>query len=121
MSRYSSGFFGATFAPWRHIQPIDQPRQHESQRRASRQHRQRLDLGLAERPQPLIAGNHRPAFGDVERIVGLEAPGAEADRQIVGERIVAREVEVDEAGKLVAKEKHVVVEKIRMDDAAGRP
>ena len=38
--------------------------------------------------------------------------------QIVCERIVAGEVKVDKAGKLLAEEEHVVVEQIRVDDAA---
>ena len=71
-----------------------------------------------ERPHALVAGDHRPALGDVERVVGLETPGAEADREIVGERVVAGEIEVDQPRQLLAEEEHVVVEEIGVDDAA---
>ena len=51
-------------------------------------------------------------------MVALEAPGVEADRQVVGEEVVAGEIEVDQPGQPFAEEEHVVVEKIGMNDAA---
>ena len=50
LARYSSGFFGVDLRARRHVEPVDQPRQHEAQRRAAREDRQRLDLGRRQRP-----------------------------------------------------------------------
>ena len=104
--------------PRRHVEPVDQPGQHEAQRRAARQNRQRLDFGSGQRPAPLVAADHRHALRHVERAVGLEAPGVEADAEVVGEEIVAGEIEVDQAGQLVAEEEHVVGKQVGVDDAA---
>ena len=62
--------------------------------------------------------DHRHALGDVERAVGLEAPGVEADAEVVGEGVVAGEIEVDQPGKPIAEEEHVVGEEIGVDHAA---
>ena len=79
---------------------------------------------VLQRTHALVGRDHGPALGDVEGVVRLEAPGAETDRQIVGERVVAGEVEIDEARQPLAEEEDVVVEEIGVDDAArqaGRP
>src|SRR5262249_1957728 len=48
----------------------------------------------------------------------FEAPGIEADHDIVSERVGAGEIEIDQAGQLVAEEEHVVRKQVGMDDAA---
>ncbi len=50
-------------------------------------------------------------------MIRLEAPGVEADGDVVGEHIVAGEIEIDQAGQLVAEEEDVVGKQIGMDDA----
>ena len=72
----------------------------------------------------MIALEQRLALGHVEGVVALEAPGVQCDGDVVGERIVAGEIEVDQAGELVAEEEGVVRKEIGVDDAlrqAGRP
>ena len=72
----------------------------------------------------LIALEQRLALGHVEGVVALEAPGVERDGDVVGQRIVAGEIEVDQAGELVAEEEDVVGKEIGVDDAlrqVGRP
>jgi len=57
-------------------------------------------------------------------MIVLKTPGVEANGDVVGERIGAGEVEVDQPGQPVAEEKHIVGKQIGMDDAlrqAGRP
>src|SRR5262245_15773570 len=57
-------------------------------------------------------------------MVGLEAPSVETYRDIISERIVAGEIEVDHPRQPVAEEEHVVRKEIRMDHAlrqAARP
>ena len=57
-------------------------------------------------------------------MVGLEAPGVERDGDVVDQRVVAGEVEVDHARQRVAEEEHVVGEHVGVDDAlrqVGRP
>jgi hypothetical protein len=41
-------------------------------------------------------------------MIRLEAPAVEADRDVIGERVGAGEIEVDQARQFVAKKKHVV-------------
>ena len=50
-------------------------------------------------------------------MIRLEAPGVEADRDVVGQHVVAGEGEVDQAGEFVAEEEDVVVEQIGVDHA----
>src|SRR5215204_3497794 len=50
-------------------------------------------------------------------MIGLEAPGVEADGDIEGERVGAGEIEVDQPGEPVAQEEHVVGKQIGVDDA----
>src|SRR4029450_8420733 len=57
------------------------------------------------------------SFAHIVGMVSLEAPGVEADRDVVGERVRAGEVEIDKSGKLVAEEEHVVGKEIGVDDA----
>ena len=53
-------------------------------------------------------------LGDIEAAVALEAPCVQADSQVVGEEIIAGEIEIDQPGKLVADEKYIVGKQIRM-------
>src|SRR5262249_38528352 len=55
------------------------------------------------------------ALADVVGMVNLEAPGVEADRDVIGKRIGAGEVEVDQAGELIAEKEDIVGEQIGMD------
>src|SRR5262245_48785048 len=50
-------------------------------------------------------------------MVGLEAPSIQADRDVIGEGVGAGKVEVDQARKLVTKEKHIVGEQVGVDHA----
>src|ERR1700730_12773851 len=50
-------------------------------------------------------------------MIGLKAPRVEADGDIVGKRIGACEIEVDQARQLVAEKEHVVGKKIGVDHA----
>src|SRR5437764_14391801 len=50
-------------------------------------------------------------------MVELEAPGVEADGKLVGERIGAGEIEIDQPRERIAEKVHVVGKKIGMNDA----
>src|SRR3546814_2332150 len=76
-----------------------------------------LQLLLRERPLAAVALQQHARLGDVEGVVLLEAPGVEAGRQVVGEEVVAGEVEVDDAGEPLVTEEHVVGEEVGVDDA----
>ena len=65
----------------------------------------------------LVALEQRLPLGDIEGVVRLEAPGVERDGNVVGECVVAGEVEVDQARQLVAEEEDVVGKEIGVDDA----
>src|SRR6516162_2285194 len=71
------------------VEPIDQPRQQEAQRRPARQYRQRLPLRARERSHRRIGLQQRAPLGDVVGMIRLEAPGVEADGKIVSERVGA--------------------------------
>src|SRR3546814_9391200 len=92
----------------RMVQPVVEARQQEAQGGAARQQRQRRQLLLRERPLAAVALQQHARLGDVEGVVLLVAPGVEAGRQVVGEDVVAGEVEVDYAGKTLVTEEHVV-------------
>ena len=78
--------------------------------RASR--RQGGELGRGERPRPPIAFEQQPRLGHVETAVGFEAPGVEADRQIIGEKVGTGEIEVNQPGNLALAEEDIVREKV---------
>ena len=101
----------------RNGQPVIEPRQHEAQRRAARQNRQRSLLVATERPHRLIASKQRRPLGQVEGKILLEAPGVEAGGDVVGVEVVASEIEVDQAGQFLAEEEDVVRKQIGVDDA----
>ena len=71
-----------------------------------------------QRPLARIALQQRAPLGDVEGVIGLEAPGVEADRQIVGERVGAGEIEIDQSRQPVIEKKHVVGKQVGVDHAA---
>ena len=63
------------------------------------------------------AAQQRTGLGDVQAVVGLEAPGVDADRQVVGERVIAGEVEIDEARQILPEEENIVGEQVGVDHA----
>ena len=65
----------------RHVEPVDQPRQQEAQAAPRREQRQRVALRRPTAAAPRIGLQQAPALGDVVGMVGLEAPGVEADRR----------------------------------------
>src|SRR3990172_2758460 len=91
--------------------------QEEAERRTSRERRQPLQLGLGQGAYPFVSLKQRPRLGDIEAAVSLEAPGIEADGDVVSERVIAGEIEVDQAGNLVAEKEDIVGEEVGMDDA----
>ena len=122
--RYSLRVLAAHQRIARRVQPVIGARQQEAQGGAARQQRQRLALGAPELAHALVALEQGVALGDVEGVVGLEAPGVERDGDVVDERIVAGEVEIDQSRQLLAEEEHVVGEQVGVDDAlrqVGRP
>ncbi len=96
---------------------IDQPGQQEAQRRAARQQRQRVLLGLGQWALAAIAAEKGARLGDVERTIALETPGIEADRDVVGEHVVAGKGEIDDAGNLIAEKEHIVGKQVGVDHA----
>src|SRR5260370_20497200 len=101
----------------RRVRPVIEARQQEAQGSATRQQRQYFPL-LVIQPADLVVGlQQRACLGGVEGVVALEAPGIEADRDVIGQEVIAGEVEVDEARQLVMQEEDVVVEQVGVDDA----
>ena len=74
-----------------------------------------LELWRGQRPYFLVGLQQGSRLGDVEARVLLEAPGVKTDGDVIGERVVASEIEIDQPRDLVAEEEHVVGEKIGMD------
>src|SRR5262245_26207057 len=50
-------------------------------------------------------------------MVSLEAPCIEANRNVIGKRVGACEIEIDQSGQLVAEKKHVVRKEVGVDHA----
>ena len=101
----------------RHRQPVHQPGEQKAHGRAARESRQRIPFRPAKRTHLSIRVKQRPALCDVVRMIRLEAPGIEADGHVIGERIGAGKIEVDETRELVAEEEHIIRKKIGVDDA----
>src|SRR5262245_14793014 len=53
-------------------------------------------------------------------MVALEAPGVKRNRNVIDQGIVAGEIKVDQAGKLIAQEENIVGKEIGMDHARGQ-
>ena len=53
-------------------------------------------------------------------MIRLEAPGIETDRHVIGERVGAGKIEIDQPGQSVTEEEHVVGEQIGVDHAVGQ-
>src|SRR6185295_16307486 len=56
-------------------------------------------------------------FGHVVGMLDLETPSIETNRDVIGERVRAGEIIVDQARELVAQKEHVVGKEIGMNDA----
>src|SRR5215470_16028125 len=67
----------------RHLKPIDQSGQQETQRSSAAQRRQRGNLARRELARPHVALEQGASLGDIVGMVGLETPRIEADRHIV--------------------------------------
>src|SRR5579871_5462825 len=91
----------------RNVEPVHQPGQEKAQSRPAAQDRQRLAFELVERSQLRVGLQQRAPFGDIVRKVLLEAPGIEADRNVIGEGIGAGKVKVDKARQFVAEKEYV--------------
>ena len=99
------------------VQQIVEAGQQESEGRAARQQRQRLELLVRNGAHPPVSLQHEPRLGDVEGAVRLETPGIETDRQVVREEVIAGEIEIDQARELVGEEEDVVGKEVGMDHA----
>src|SRR5690606_13507810 len=89
-------------------------------RGTARQQRKGRQLLFGEVTFPAVGFEQQPRLGHVEGAVGLETPGIETDRNVVGIEVVAGEVEVDQAGQLLLAEEDIVGEEIGVDDATGQ-
>ena len=99
----------------RRVQPVVQPGQQEADRRTPAQHRQRRALGIRQRARRVIGAQHGPRLGDIEGKIRLEAPRVQAHRDVVGQDVGRREVEVDQAGQPAVQEEHIVGKQVGMD------
>src|SRR5205823_7022252 len=60
------------------------------------------------------------ALGDVVGTIHFETPGVETDRDVISERVGAREIEIDQTRKSVAQKKHVIRKQIGVDHTLGQ-
>src|SRR5438477_6509645 len=102
----------------RNVQVI-QTRQPEAQCSCTEQRSPQFSLVGSQRPRFVVRADERPDALRVEmtgtRSIGLKAPVVDSDREIVGERIGRRKTEIDNAGKFLPDEEHVVAKKIAVD------
>src|SRR5260221_10491 len=105
--------------PWRTywLSVVRSAPQEKAPRRAARQERERLLLGIGQFALAAIGAEQRAGLGGVEGMIRLETPGVEADRDVVGQNVVAGERKIDQARQFVAEEEHIVGKQISMDDA----
>ena len=67
-----------------------------------------------------VGAQEGPRLGHVELEVRLEAPGVQADGDVVGQEVGGGEVEVDQAGQAAVEEEDVVGEQVGVDVAGGK-
>src|ERR1700692_1740099 len=87
----------------RYVEPVDQPRQQKTHRGAAREQRQLLPFFQRKRPRLDVAREQRAAFCNVVGMIVLETPGIEADGDVVGQRVGASEIKIDQPGQPVAE------------------
>jgi hypothetical protein len=83
------------------------------------QHRQGGALGRRQGSHGFIAGDQGARGSDIEAAVGLETPGVQGDGDVVGQKVVAGEIEVDRPGEGLAPKEDVVGEEVGMDHSGG--
>src|SRR5216683_2729593 len=84
--------------PRRLVEPVEEPGQQKAQRSAASEQRQCREFRRNERPLPPIAVEQQPRLGHIEAAIGLKAPSVETDRQVIGEKVGAGKIEVNQAG-----------------------
>jgi hypothetical protein len=77
-------------------QPVIEAGQEKPQCGAPRKHRKRLGLSRPKLPHGLVPIYQGHALGQVEGAVWLETPGIEADGDVIGEKIIAGKIEVNQ-------------------------
>src|SRR6516165_4188786 len=98
--------------PRRWIEPIEEPRQQKAQRAPACEHRQRREFARRERPLSSITVEQQSRLRHVEAVISFEAPGVQTDRQVIGEKVGAGEIEVNQAGQLVVAEEYVIRKRV---------
>jgi hypothetical protein len=99
------------------VEPVVQAGQQKAHRRTPGEDRQCLALGRFKRSDCLITVQERARPVRVELSVAPETPGIEADSNIVGESIIAGEIEIDHARKFVFVEKDIIGKQIGVDNS----
>ena len=98
---------------------VPQPRDPEAQCRGAHQRRHQPALARAELAHRVVGGDEGDgALFDQAAAFQVGAPVVEADGDVEQEGVDAGEIEVEEAGELVAFEHHVVAEQVGVDGAA---
>src|SRR5215813_1824870 len=87
----------------RDVEEVDQPCQEKAKRRAPSQQRQRVLFRPRQLALASIGIEQGARLGDVEGMIRLEAPGIDANRNVVSENVVARERKIDQPGHLVTE------------------
>src|SRR6516225_2324678 len=105
---------------FRLIEPIKKPRQEKTECTAAREQGHGGKLRRREWSRSPIAVEQQPRFGHIEAAIGFEAPSVEADRQIIGEKVGASEIEVDQPGQLAVAEEDVIRKQVGMDYPGGK-
>src|SRR5690606_34284809 len=98
----------------------DEAGEEEAHGGAAGERREGCALARLEAAYGLVGGDERTALGEIVLAAPLEAPGVEADGDVVGEEIRAGEIEVDDAGEFPVEEEGVVGEHVGVDRAAGQ-
>src|SRR4029077_19264286 len=114
-----AGVLRADQRPSRLVEPVEQPGQQKAQRGTAGQQWQRGAFLGAERPLPVIVVEQLSGLGHIAATIGLEAPRVEADRQIIGKKVSAGKIEVDQARELAVTKEGVVGKEIGVDDPGG--
>src|SRR6516165_10068257 len=100
---------------FRLVEPIKKPRQEKTECTAAREQGQGGELRRRERSRSPIAVEQQSRLGHIEAAIGFEAPSIEADRQIIGEKVGAGEIEVNQAGNFTVAKENVIGKEVSVD------
>src|SRR5260370_37576050 len=99
------------------VDPVVKPGEQEPQRTAAGERGRSGKFGAVKEPDLAVMADKEAGLGHVEAEIRLEAPSVEAYRDVVGEKIGAGKIEIDQSREIAITEKYIVRKQVGVNDA----